>query len=108
VIIVWCGVQHLGFPGSVASLWQQAGRAGRRSQHSLSVYVGFDGPLDQHFMRQPQDLFARPIECVQVSLNMLGRSLQRFVALYASGHCPGRFVMSGGLDQGLMQSWTQS
>ena len=39
---------HLGFPGSVASLWQQAGRAGRREQASLSVYVAWDGPLDQY------------------------------------------------------------
>jgi DEAD/DEAH box helicase domain-containing protein len=38
---------HLGFPGSIASLWQQAGRAGRREQACLSIYVGWDGPLDQ-------------------------------------------------------------
>lgn len=38
---------HLGFPGSVASLWQQAGRAGRRGQPSISLYLGWDGPLDQ-------------------------------------------------------------
>ncbi|WIA32171.1 hypothetical protein OEZ86_003020 [Tetradesmus obliquus] len=57
---------HLGFPGSVASLWQQAGRAGRRSQASASLYVAFDGPLDQHFMTHPHALFARPIECVQL------------------------------------------
>ncbi|KAF6253387.1 P-loop containing nucleoside triphosphate hydrolase protein [Scenedesmus sp. NREL 46B-D3] len=57
---------HMGFPGSVASLWQQAGRAGRRSQPSLSLYVAFDGPLDQHFMMHPQELFQRPIECVQL------------------------------------------
>ena len=53
---------HLGFPGSVASLWQQAGRAGRREGHALSVYVAFDGPLDQHFMRQPRALFDAPLE----------------------------------------------
>lgn len=52
--------------GSVASLWQQAGRAGRREQHSLSIYVAFDGPLDQHFMRHPNELFARPIENAMV------------------------------------------
>lgn len=38
---------HLGFPGSVASLWQQAGRAGRREQACLGIYLGWDGPLDQ-------------------------------------------------------------
>ena len=53
---------HLGFPGSVASLWQQAGRAGRRERRALSVYVAFDGPLDQHFMRQPRALFDAPLE----------------------------------------------
>lgn len=55
-----------GFPGSVSSLWQQAGRAGRREQRSLSVCVAFDGPLDQHFMKHPEELFSRLIEAVQV------------------------------------------
>ena len=50
----------------MASLWQQAGRAGRREQSSLSLVVAFDGPLDQHFVRHPQELFERPIEAVQV------------------------------------------
>lgn len=53
---------HLGFPGTVASLWQQAGRAGRRGQQSLAIYVAFDGPLDQYFFRSPEALFGRPIE----------------------------------------------
>ncbi|KAK9842388.1 hypothetical protein WJX84_006352, partial [Apatococcus fuscideae] len=57
---------HLGFPGSVASLWQQAGRAGRREQPSLSIYIAFDGPLDQYFMRYPDKLFGRPIENAMV------------------------------------------
>ncbi|KAL3131865.1 hypothetical protein ABBQ38_007575 [Trebouxia sp. C0009 RCD-2024] len=60
---------HLGFPGSVASLWQQAGRAGRREQPSTSIYIAFDGPLDQFFMKQPHKLFGRPIECAQVDAN---------------------------------------
>ncbi|GIL51561.1 hypothetical protein Vafri_7530, partial [Volvox africanus] len=59
---------HLGFPGSVASLRQQAGRAGRREQESLSLVVGFDGPLDQHFMRHPEHLFDRPVESVQIDV----------------------------------------
>ncbi|BDA42593.1 probable ATP-dependent helicase hrq1 [Coccomyxa sp. Obi] len=57
---------HLGFPGSVASMWQQAGRAGRREQPSVSIYIGFDGPLDQFFMHQPENLFKRPIETAQI------------------------------------------
>ena len=42
---------HLGFPGSVASLTQQAGRAGRRGGRALGVYVAFDSPLDQRRAR---------------------------------------------------------
>ncbi|KAF6146403.1 hypothetical protein GIB67_032605 [Kingdonia uniflora] len=57
---------HLGFHGSVSSLWQQAGRSGRREKPSLAVYVAFDGPLDQYFMKFPQKLFGRPIECCHI------------------------------------------
>ncbi|CAI5996809.1 unnamed protein product [Closterium sp. NIES-64] len=57
---------HLGFHGSTASLWQQAGRAGRREKASLSIYVAFDGPLDQYFMAAPERLFSRPIERCQL------------------------------------------
>ena len=53
---------HLGFPGTIASLWQQSGRAGRREQQALSVYVAFDGPLDQYFMLRPEKLFTASIE----------------------------------------------
>lgn len=53
--------------GSVASLWQQAGRAGRREQPSTSIYIAFDGPLDQYFMKHPDKLFGRAIECAQVT-----------------------------------------
>ncbi|KAK7861571.1 putative atp-dependent helicase ypra [Quercus suber] len=57
---------HLGFPGSIASLWQQAGRAGRREKPSLAVYVAFGGPLDQYFMNHPKKLFGSPIECCHI------------------------------------------
>ncbi|KAG8079800.1 hypothetical protein GUJ93_ZPchr0007g5786 [Zizania palustris] len=57
---------HLGFPGSIASLWQQAGRSGRRAKQSLAVYVAFEGPLDQYFMKFPHKLFGKPIEHCQV------------------------------------------
>ncbi|KAF8005761.1 hypothetical protein BT93_K0135 [Corymbia citriodora subsp. variegata] len=57
---------HLGFPGSIASLWQQAGRSGRREKPSLAVYVAFGGPLDQYFMKHPEKLFKSPIECCSI------------------------------------------
>ncbi|XP_045812887.1 uncharacterized ATP-dependent helicase YprA isoform X2 [Trifolium pratense] len=57
---------HLGFPGSIASLWQQAGRGGRRARPSLAIYVAFGGPLDQYFMNNPRKLFERPIECCHI------------------------------------------
>ncbi|THG06423.1 hypothetical protein TEA_000713 [Camellia sinensis var. sinensis] len=57
---------HLGFPGSITSLWQQAGRSGRREKPSLAVYVAFEGPLDQYFLKFPQKLFRSSIECCHV------------------------------------------
>ena len=52
----------VGYPGTIASLWQQAGRAGRGVREALSILIGLNGPLDQHFMRHPEDLFGRPHE----------------------------------------------
>ncbi|KAG9151551.1 hypothetical protein Leryth_019742 [Lithospermum erythrorhizon] len=57
---------HLGFPGTIASLWQQAGRSGRREKPSLAIYVAFDGPLDQYFMQFPEKLFRASVECCHV------------------------------------------
>jgi DEAD/DEAH box helicase domain-containing protein len=52
----------VGYPGTIASTWQQAGRAGRGRGEALSVLIGQDNPLDQYFMRHPQELFGRPHE----------------------------------------------
>jgi DEAD/DEAH box helicase domain-containing protein len=52
----------VGYPGTIASLWQQAGRAGRGRRRALSVLLALDNPLDQYFMRHPRDLFGRPHE----------------------------------------------
>src|SRR5207247_472856 len=51
-----------GFPGTVASMWQQAGRAGRQGSPSLAVLVGSDDPLDAYLLHHPPDLFGRPVE----------------------------------------------
>ncbi|KAK9105190.1 hypothetical protein Scep_022034 [Stephania cephalantha] len=57
---------HLGFPGSFASLWQQVGRSGRRERPSLAVYVAFEGPLDQYYMKYPEKLFKSQVECCHI------------------------------------------
>src|SRR3954454_10780248 len=51
-----------GFPGTIASLWQQAGRAGRPQQRSLAVLVAGEDALDQWFMTHPVEVFTRQPE----------------------------------------------
>jgi len=52
----------VGYPGTIASLWQQAGRAGRGDDPSLAMLIGLDNPLDQYYMRHPADLLGRSHE----------------------------------------------
>ncbi|HEY7536844.1 MAG TPA: DEAD/DEAH box helicase [Gaiellaceae bacterium] len=54
-------VISVGFPGTVASLRQQWGRAGRRG-HGLAVLVASEDALDQYFMREPDKLLGRRVE----------------------------------------------
>src|SRR3954471_20252413 len=54
-------VISVGFPGTVASLRQQWGRAGRRG-HGLAVLVASEDGLDQYFMREPDALLGRRVE----------------------------------------------
>ncbi len=51
-----------GFPGTIASMWQQAGRAGRSQQRSLAVLVAGDDQLDQWLMAHPSEVFSRSPE----------------------------------------------
>ncbi len=52
----------VGYPGTVASTWQRAGRAGRSGTDSLAVLIALEDALDQYLMRHPTYLFERPVE----------------------------------------------
>ncbi len=51
-----------GYPGSIASTWQQAGRAGRRNSLSAVILVANSSPLDQYICTHPRYLFGRSPE----------------------------------------------
>ncbi|MBN1312617.1 MAG: DUF1998 domain-containing protein, partial [Anaerolineae bacterium] len=51
-----------GYPGTIASTWQQIGRAGRRSDISVGILVASAMPLDQYIVRHPHFLFEQPPE----------------------------------------------
>ena len=52
----------IGYPGTIASTWQQSGRAGRGRNASLTILVATSDPLDQFFVTHPDYLFDRSPE----------------------------------------------
>jgi len=56
-----------GYPGSIASVWQQAGRSGRRGHRSLSFLIGMDDPINQYLMRHPEFLFDNSFESALIN-----------------------------------------
>src|SRR6478735_5242972 len=51
-----------GYPGTIASTWQRAGRAGRRQGRSAAVMVASSAPIDQYIVENPRYFFERPPE----------------------------------------------
>ncbi len=60
-----------GYPGSIASTWQQAGRAGRRHSTALTILVASSAPMDQFLVNQPEYFFGKPPESGIVDPNNL-------------------------------------
>jgi DEAD/DEAH box helicase domain-containing protein len=56
-----------GYPGTIASTWQQAGRAGRRQDASATVLVGGPSPLDQYLLTHPQYLLGHTPEAALIA-----------------------------------------
>lgn len=56
-----------GFPGTIASFWQQAGRAGRSGRPSIVTYVADEDALNQFWMANPREFFKRPSESAIVN-----------------------------------------
>ncbi|MEN6477292.1 MAG: DEAD/DEAH box helicase [Rectinema sp.] len=55
-----------GYPGSFASFWQQAGRAGRRGSISLAILVGNSSPLDQYLAKHPEYFLSQKPETARI------------------------------------------
>ena len=57
-----------GYPGSVASIWQQWGRAGRGKEPSLAVYIAGRDSLDQYLYENPEKVLGRRVEAARLTL----------------------------------------
>ncbi len=56
-----------GYPGTIASTWQQSGRAGRRNNRSLAILVASSSPLDQYIINHPDFFFEHPVESALIN-----------------------------------------
>jgi DEAD/DEAH box helicase domain-containing protein len=75
-----------GYPGTIASTWQQAGRSGRNREQSMSFLVAVNNPLDQYFMRHPDSFFGKDFENALV--NPGNPYILRAHLLCAAWECP--------------------
>jgi len=75
-----------GYPGTIASTWQQAGRSGRSQEQSMSFLVALNNPLDQYFMRHPDSFFGKNFENALV--NPSNPYILRAHLLCAAWECP--------------------
>ena len=88
-----------GFPGTLASFWQQAGRAGRALQPSAAILVGGDDQLDRWYFDHPHELFTRPLEPAVINpKNTFVARPHVGCAAYELPLTPDDDILCGGLD----------
>jgi DEAD/DEAH box helicase domain-containing protein len=98
-----------GYPGSVASTWQQAGRAGRREEQSAAILVAGASPLDQYICRHPRYLFGSSPEhalCNPNNLRIMSRHLAcaAFELPFREGESFGEFTDASSLLEALSEA----
>jgi len=57
----------VGYPGSMVSTWQRAGRVGRSGQESATILMAAEDALDQYFLKNPDDFLSRPPETAVIN-----------------------------------------
>lgn len=56
-----------GYPGSIAGMWQQLGRAGRRGKEAIGIFIARSEPLDQFLVTHPEYFFAQNPEHARIN-----------------------------------------
>ena len=95
-------------PGHAASLWQQAGRAGRSGREALRVLVARNHPLDTYLVHHPEALFGGPCEATVLDRQPV-RAGPALPAPPPSSRCPGRpGPVCGGAKEGKIDpTWSR-
>lgn len=103
----------VGYPGTVASLWQQWGRAGRSKGESLAVFVAGNDALEQFFVKHPDELLGREVEAATIDFaNPFIHTAHLAAAAYEAPLTPGDAEFFGpglieaaklGVKQGLLR-----
>jgi DEAD/DEAH box helicase domain-containing protein len=87
-----------GYPGTIASTWQQAGRAGRRSEAAMAILVASSSPLDQFIISHPEYLFEKTPEAGIVNPDNL-------IVLLSHIKC-GAFELPFAFDERFGSTWS--
>jgi len=96
----------VGFPGSLLSAWQQAGRAGRGDAPSLLIFMAGENPLDRFFLRHPEVFLGTTRERLAVPL--ANSRLRAGHMLCAAAELPLRAEEVTPEDEPLVRGMTQS